>query len=366
MKDVYVCFGMPDKGKYVGGVASILNSYFLHKDKFSSEGYSIKLFDTSNAYREKISFTPLRMFAAYFGEKKYTRNFSINTESVFHIHTSRNFLFCKDVFFGRYIKKRYKCKTYLTIHVGDYATVMHFFPSFAASILIRHMNRYFDRIIFMSKKIKDQFIEHGLKPDQCEVLYNFHDLRELRKDNVKPDIPKKGLNLVFVGMINRDKGILDLLRAMLKCADIPLHLDICGLITDNSIEDDYKNLVAELNSRVTENGYIKGVDKTNLLCKSDVLVLPSYHEGLPLVVLEAMASGLGLIVTKVGAIPEILSDQNAVFIEPGDINSIEQAIRQLYFHREQLEDLKRNNFSLAEKYCIETHIEKLCAIYNAR
>lgn len=57
-----------------------------------------------------------------------------------------------------------------------------------------------------------------------------------------------------------------------------------------------------------------------MLKKSATLVLPSYHEGLPMSVLEGMASGKAIISTTVGAIPEVIKEQNGILVQPGDVH----------------------------------------------
>jgi glycosyltransferase involved in cell wall biosynthesis len=69
---------------------------------------------------------------------------------------------------------------------------------------------------------------------------------------------------------------------------------------------------------------------TALLARAYVLVLPSYHEGLPLVLLEAASLGIPAITTAVGAIAEVFTDEeNVVFVPPGDVAALAAAIQRL-------------------------------------
>ena len=82
-----------------------------------------------------------------------------------------------------------------------------------------------------------------------------------------------------------------------------------------------------LNRRLLVLGTVVGEKKERLLRKADFLVLPSYHEGLPMVVVEAMAAGLAIVATPVGGIPEIVAPGvNGCLVVPGDIEEVVGAI----------------------------------------
>jgi glycosyltransferase involved in cell wall biosynthesis len=86
------------------------------------------------------------------------------------------------------------------------------------------------------------------------------------------------------------------------------------------------------------------------MAEADVLVLPSYDEGLPLVILEALAHGVAVVCTPVGEIPAVLSDGvNARFVEPGDVPGIAAALQKLLSEPKLLEDLGRNGHTLYER-----------------
>jgi glycosyltransferase involved in cell wall biosynthesis len=76
------------------------------------------------------------------------------------------------------------------------------------------------------------------------------------------------------------------------------------------------------------NGFVSGDAKAGLLSRTDVFVLPSYNEGLPISILEAMSYGCAIVSTPVGGIPEVVKD-NGVLVKPGDIDGIASAIYSL-------------------------------------
>jgi len=95
--------------------------------------------------------------------------------------------------------------------------------------------------------------------------------------------------------------------------------------------------------------------------------LPSYNECLPMVILEAMANGLPIITTPVGGIPELVNDsKNGIFVQPGNIQQIANAIDILFGNKEYLEQISRDNYSkIVQFYSMQVTFHKLNIIYNA-
>lgn len=311
-----LCFRSPDENNYIGGVMTLINSYLSHEDLFEQCGIEVVKFDYHiGGFIERLPqkivnllYIPLQQYAF----SKYVRK---NETDIVSIHTSREFLFLKDVYLARYISKHLKKKVVLTVHVGDVNTVFHRISRWRDK-LIHIINRDVDKIVFLSNEIKSQFIKLGMNPEKGEVLYNFYDFGGYHfEENTVVD----ELRLLYVGAIHREKGIIELLHAVKKIKEkgYKIHLDICGQITDHSIKDEFDQALEELSDIIISNGYVRGENKARLYDQADVLVLPSYHEGMPLVILEALGSGCAIISTQVGATPEILSDENAVWIDIG-------------------------------------------------
>lgn len=363
MKKVVFSFHMPKKNEYMGGVASIVNSYLEKRQSFENHDYSVLLADYDDRSIAWIPVSPFRTMC--YGVLQY-HNLKIQNNrekiDIFHIHTSRRFLFLKDVFLGCALAKFSGVKVFMTIHVGDIKTVMKYLPTCIQKLSIRLLNKHFSKVIFLSNTIKDQFIAQGVRPEKCEVLYNFHNLG---KQAESTKCKNEHTRFLFMGMINRDKGILDLLDAAHICDNENFSLDIGGMVTDDSIRQEYRTKLDALGDKVTEWGYITGQEKNGLFNASDVLVLPSYHEGFPLVVLEALSAGCALIVTPVGAMPEILDETNTIWVEPGDVAGLAKAIEQFCSEKEMLAAMQKTNRELGKSYSLEAHIMNLCKIYSS-
>jgi glycosyltransferase involved in cell wall biosynthesis len=103
------------------------------------------------------------------------------------------------------------------------------------------------------------------------------------------------------------------------------------------------------------------------LACSDVFLLPSNREGMPISILEAMRAGLPVIVTKVGAIPEMVeNDESGILIGPGDSDAIARAVIRLSQDSElRIRLARRARKEFESRFEVNACIEKLASIYNA-
>ena len=363
MKKVLLCCRMPHNNSYVGGVVSILQSYLANEMLFEKEGYQIEMFDYQPDEKWDTYSSKLRNIAYIFQQRKALSNrLRKDADVIINIHTSREFLFLKDILLSKMVNRKFNCAVIITIHVGDIDTVFNKIKPFQ-KYMISCINSYVDKVIFLSKKIEKQFIDVGLDKEKCEVLYNFHDMVSVYKGQTLEKTAK--IHLIYVGAIHREKGILELLTALNNIKDIDYHLDLCGKFTDKSIEDTANKLIESLGEKVTLCGYVSGKRKTALFNRADVLVLPSYHEGMPLVILEGLSQGCALIATKVGATPEILNKDNVIWVDIRSSHDIEVAIRNLYNSPGTLKKMQEENRTLSSKYTLENNISMLCKVFSA-
>ena len=358
---VLQCFKNAKGNAYIGGVSTMLNSYFQNSDEFIKHDCEIEPFDFQpiREYRNSKIANVSYIFAQ---RKALSKRLKAESDVIINIHTSRDFLFLKDVFLAAMVNKKHSVPVVLTVHVGDIDTVFHRTERFKNKC-VKLINKYVSRVVCLSNHIKEQFICAGIIPEKCVVLGNFHCLAPI-DENVRIERASK-LQLLFVGAIHREKGIIELLDALINLHELDVSLDICGKITDSTISEAFENKVKQLGDRVRVHGYVVGEKKSALYECADVLVLPSYHEGFPLVITEALAFGCGIISTRVGATSEILSESdNVIWAEIADVNSLEASIKKLYDDEKLLIEMKSKNKDLGLSYGINEHIKKLCLIYK--
>jgi len=130
------------------------------------------------------------------------------------------------------------------------------------------------------------------------------------------------------------KGIDDLLDACatLRAAECPFELALAGpegTAGDAGVLEE-KIRRRGLESSVRYVGPVRGEEKTNLLRWADVCVQPSHHEGMPISLLEALAHGLPIVATSVGAVPEVIRDGvHGRLVPPHQPNRLGDALREL-------------------------------------
>ncbi len=142
--------------------------------------------------------------------------------------------------------------------------------------------------------------------------------------------------ILFVSNMLEEKGPLILLEALATVAQHGIRFDarFAGAWREPLSLDRFSERVRALglHDHVAHLGPVYGEAKARLFADADVFVLPTYyqHEALPLVVIEAMMHGLAIVTTRIGALPDIISDQaNGELIAPGDAAQLASALRKL-------------------------------------
>jgi glycosyltransferase involved in cell wall biosynthesis len=136
---------------------------------------------------------------------------------------------------------------------------------------------------------------------------------------------------VSLGRLGHRKGSYDVVAAVAQLpSDVRerLHVVLAG---DGEIAE-VRAAVAEADVAdvVEVRGWLGPVERDDLVVRSDVFLLPSYEEGLPMAMLEAMAQGLAPIVSPVGGIPNVVGDGvEGLLVEPGDVDALAAALRRL-------------------------------------
>lgn len=162
-------------------------------------------------------------------------------------------------------------------------------------------------------------------------------------------LSKDELSIVTVARLIPRKGIDVLLQAcsVIEKMGIPFQ---CHIVGHGPEETNLKNLASELNLtlKVHFHGRLDKIQISRLLPKCDVFVLPSYAEGMSNAALEAMASGLPLVLTETGGSLELING-NGEIVPSGDAMALANSINNLYFHPELLKEMASRSRKLAEQ-----------------
>ena len=347
------------KGRYQGGIAYIVNT-ILNSDSVNSSDMVISSFDTCRIERSGLdtgglSYDNLRNTVATIKELKLSLK-QINPD-VLYFNTSRGYALLKDLFVIRAVK-RYCKKIILHIHFGEASKLV---PQsrFFKCLFVSMINKYVDKVVLLSKVTMEQLADWGISPRKMKVIYNFHNL-DISDEEIENKVNrlrnKEKTDLIFMGSLDKRKGILDLTEAIGEIT-IPVVLHVCGTAKSKDVED---KLIcyAKNHSNILLHGFVDGEEKKKLLLDSTLMILPSYGEGFPIVLVEGIASGCAIITTNVGAIPEVFSDINGKVISPGDIASLKLSIENLS-KSEQLEMIIRNNRKMSIEFSFEKFINEI-------
>ncbi|MBR0931015.1 glycosyltransferase family 4 protein [Bradyrhizobium diazoefficiens] len=172
------------------------------------------------------------------------------------------------------------------------------------------------------------------------------------------------VRITSLGQLGERKGTPQLIEALGQLSSKPGW--VATIAGDGSVNE-ARSRIAEigLKDRVTVPGWLGPDDTAELLSRTDVLVLPTFAENLPMVILEAFAHGVPVVSTPVGAIPEVIqSGRNGLLVPVGDVEALVAAIDQMIGSpamRASFGEAARRDH--AAKYEITTYVSTLAEIW---
>lgn len=277
---------------------------------------------------------------------------------IVHIHGAANASFYRCRMFIKLAKKFGK-KVILHEHAADF---VEFFNAAGDKANIVETINSCDCLIVLSNSWKDYFASIGVEESKIHVLNNIVSPPETVN---KPHNDGK-LHLMYMGEISNRKGAFDLLKAVSDNRDYfkeRLLLRMGGNEVDGDINAYIKK--HSLESFVSYEGWISGQKKTDCLTWEDVYILPSYNEGLPIAILEAMSYRHPVISTPVGGIPEVVeSGENGILIQPGNTQEIADAIKLYIENPKNVAIEGRKSYERVKAFFPEAVFDELEKIYN--
>lgn len=230
--------------------------------------------------------------------------------------------------------------------------------------------RFYDKIIAVSEDLQSQLRGKHIQPDKIEVIQNGldSDLLSLNEGIPEPPLPfvkRPGMRVfAVIGRLYPDKGHSLFLRALANTtAKYP---EARGLIIGDGPEKE--SILRQIRTlHLEDRVYYCGVRKDikNIYNMIDYLVIPSFTEGLPYVLLEAMAGSIPVLATAVGDIPLLIQDEvTGYLVPPGDVEAVSRRMEDLISKQDSARVMADNGKKLLkERYSAQGMVEKTERLY---
>ena len=223
--------------------------------------------------------------------------------------------------------------------------------------------RYTDTIVTNADVIAEEYLERGIgNSEQYTTIYSGVDLARFREAAPAANLPGNRPRVVMVGRLADGKGFELLIEAADELRD--QEASFC-LVGEGPLYEalDEKIKARDLSDQVFLMGYRDDVPE--VLAASDILVLPSYREGTPRVITEAMASGLPVVATDIAGIPEQVADGvSGYLISTGDVSALTNALNTLLSDRQLRERMGEKGQKRAEKLSVNAMLDDLDELYS--
>ena len=200
---------------------------------------------------------------------------------------------------------------------------------------------------------------HGENDNYFETYYSTITMNDDAFTGVRNYTDKKSFRLVLscAAMENDRKGETVLIKCVKNVRD--RGYDVSAIfIGDGSMRKEFEKLADQLNisDYVSFTGMLGSAEAVrNVLQESDIFVFPTQAEGLPRGVLEAMATGMPVLTTPVGGIPEVIEDR--YLFDPKDVESFSNMICHLIDNPEEMNALSKRNYTKSKEYA-NIHLQK--------
>jgi len=327
-----------------GGISQVLNSYSNIFEQFNFIPTTV----SGNKFRKCfcLLYAIIKTIILLLIFKQYT---------IMHIHgASYNSFYRKRIFI--YLAKFFKIKVIYHIHGAEFRSFYYRHKKIVTETLGKC-----DLIIALSQTW-EIFFRKQIGCPHVTVVENV--IPYPMKVNHKTD--DIYCNLLFLGIIGERKGIFDLLEVIID-NKASYQNQIRLYIGGNGDVEKLKAMIKEnnLDEIVKYEGWVSGEKKAYLLSLADIYILPSYNEGSPVSILEAMSYSLPVISTPVGGIPEIISkDINGLLVEPGDKLQIKCAIDTMLSNANLRNKMGEESYRRAMEYFPDKIEKKLLHIYT--
>jgi glycosyltransferase involved in cell wall biosynthesis len=230
---------------------------------------------------------------------------------------------------------------------------------------------YYERVVCVSEELREKCLACGVPPNRCVLIENAIDTetysRQLTGVQAKDKLgfsPDRFL-IGAVGRLSSEKGFEVLIRSVNQLLKAGAAVDL-AIIGEGDQRPALEACITELGcgAHVRLIGYRR--DPLDVYEALDAFVLSSFHEGLPNVVLEAMAMGVPVVATRVGGVPGLIRhEENGLLVEPHAVEDLIRALTRLVADPALRVSLQRAGRKTVEgRYSFATRMQKIRALYD--
>ncbi len=341
----------PSETRSRGGMAEVIRG--IRKSRILEQEFEI---DSFSSYIDGS--LPVRLLYSIYGYLRFLTCY--RKYDLFHIHAAERGSTFRKNFYLRTIKRSGK-KVIIHIHGAEYLTFYDGL-NIRKKRIVDNFIRQADLVLALSDSWKQE-LESRFQMNACETLYNGVDPASL--DSASSDPLEHQNTFLMLGRLGERKGIYDLIAAVeLAVLQNPeLKLILAG---DGEV-DQVRRTVKEkgLEKNIIVLGWIDGAEKLRCLREAATVVLPSYHEGLPMSILEGMSAGKAIISTTVGAVPEVVGEENGILVKPGDIPALADAMLRCSRSAKLLMSIfKKNREKVEQEFSVRRMHQQLAKYYR--
>ena len=332
-----------------GGVSSVVNSYYdAGLDKLCELTYLPTMEDGSKLKK---------LLVAAGARARFER--LIRENDILHVHMSADNSFYRKAVF---IRKAYKEGKKIIIHMHG-STFDLFYKercNDAQKQQVREIFAMADKVIALSEDWKEFLAEYICDEQKIVVIYNAVKIPEA--------YPKDYTNrkMLFLGILGQRKGTYDLIEVLPEI--LSKYPDSHIYFGGDGEREQAEQLCMEkgIADHVTFLGWVRGTEKEKFLKECSIYVLPTYHEGMPMSILEAMSYAIAVVSTYVGGIPHIITDgENGLLCEVGDRAALKEKLLQLLEDENLRKRLGQNAYNMmTRKFDVRENVENILKIYR--
>lgn len=280
--------------------------------------------------------------------------------AIIHIHSSFGGSFYRKLPFiilGSWFKK----PIINHVHGADFGEFYVNAPETKRKVIKTTYNKC-SKLIALSDEWKDNF-KKIVDENKITVIENYSILNieaiEERKHK------KNEHNVLFLGFICKRKGCYDIPAIVEKVAlEIP---DVKFVLAGSGDIDQIKAITPDkIKNNIVYPGWVRDKEKDKLLREADLFFLPSYNEGMPMSILDAMGYGLPVVSTTVGGITKIVHDGvNGYVCEPGEVNLMSEKIKDILINNEIIKSFSKQSIEILKKgYLLDQHLKLVKEVYS--